>query len=375
MSRATADRATADIDLRDRDGAADVPGGAADRPREIPRRGWFQVLRRAWREAKADQVPLVAAGVSFYAFLALFPAIIAAVLLYGLVATPSQITSQIDQLGSTIPAPAKTLLHQQMTSLVASNQQALGIGLIVALLLALWSAAGGMGNLITAVNITYDEDDDRGFVARKALSLVMTLGAIVFVVVAITLVGVFPAVVNSLEPAARGPGGRPGRALAAAGRRDDVRALGALPGGAGPGGAQVPLGLRRCRHGHRALAGRLGRVLAVRQPLLVVRQDLRQPGRRGGPAALAVDHQLRGPARRRDERRGRAADRARHHDRARRSPVAAAARSRPTPCPATRLPPAASSLPRRSKIVRDARHPRHAATPGVSTSPASQTIS
>ena len=200
MSRATADRPTADVDLRDRDGATDVPGGAADRPREIPRRGWFQVLRRAWREAKADQVPLVAAGVAFYAFLALFPAIIAAVLLYGLVATPAQISSQIDQLGATIPAPAKTLLREQMSSLVATNQQALGIGLIVALLVALWGASGGMGNLITAVNITYDEDDDRGFVRRKALSLVMTLGAIVFVVVAITLVGVFPAVVNSLNP-------------------------------------------------------------------------------------------------------------------------------------------------------------------------------
>jgi membrane protein len=199
MSRATADRTT-DIDLRAQDGAADVPGGAADRPGEIPRRGWFQVLRRAWREAKADQVPLVAAGVAFYAFLALFPAIIAAVLLYGLVASPSQITSQIDQLGSTIPAPAKKLLQEQMAGLVATNQQALGIGLVVALLVALWSAAGGMGNLITAVNITYDEDEDRGFVARKALSLAMTLGAIVFVVVAITLVGVFPAVVNSLNP-------------------------------------------------------------------------------------------------------------------------------------------------------------------------------
>jgi membrane protein len=200
MSRATANRATADIDLRDKDRAADVPGGDADRPREIPPRGWLQVLRRAWKEAKADQVPLVAAGVAFYAFLAIFPAIIAAVLLYGLVATPSQISNQIDQLGSTIPAPAKTLLRQQMNSLVASNQQALGIGLVLALLLALWSASGGMANLITAVNLTYDEDDDRGFVKRKALSLAMTLGGIVFVVVAITLVGVFPAVVNSLDP-------------------------------------------------------------------------------------------------------------------------------------------------------------------------------
>ena len=339
MSRAAADRATADLDLRDEAATRKVPGGAADQPHEIPRRGWFQVLRRAWREAKADQVPLVAAGVAFYAFLALFPAIIAAVLLYGLVATPEQITSQIDQLGSTIPAPAKTLLQEQMTSLVATNQQALGIGLIVALLVALWSAAGGMGNLITAVNITYDEDEDRGFVARKALSLVMTLGAIVFVVVAITLVGVFPAIVNSLNPpiACRWP--RRSCAGCCWPERD-ARALGALPGGAGPGRAQVPLGLGRCRHGHHPLAGRLARVLALRQPLLVVRQDLRQPGRRRGPAALAVDHQLRGPARRGDQRRGRAADRARHHD-GRRSAVAAAARSRPTRSPATRRRPAA----------------------------------
>jgi membrane protein len=201
MSRATSDRRDRDIDLRDREdtAASSVPGGDAERPRDIPKRGWFQILKRSWKEAKADQVPLIAAGVAFYSFLALFPAIIAAVLLYGLVAKPSQVTSQLDQLGSTIPGPAKTLLREQMTSLTTSNQQGLGIGLIVAVLAALWSASGGMGNLITAVNITYDEDDGRGFVKRKGLSLVMTIGAIVFVIVTVALVAVFPAVVNALD--------------------------------------------------------------------------------------------------------------------------------------------------------------------------------
>ena len=191
---------TRDIDLRDRDRQRDldVPGADADRPRDIPRKGWFQILRRAWKEAKADHVPLLAAGVAYYAFLALCPAIIAAVLLYGLVADPSQVASQVDQLGSTIPGPAKTLLEQQMTSLASTNQQSLGIGLVIALLVALWSASGGMGNLITAVNMAYDEDDERGFVRTKALSLVMTLGAIVFMAVVLALVAVFPAVVNSL---------------------------------------------------------------------------------------------------------------------------------------------------------------------------------
>jgi membrane protein len=185
------------IDRRDPDTDA-VPGAGADRPRDIPRRGWFQVLRRAWKEAKADQVPLIAAGVAFYAFLAIFPALIAAILLYGLVADPSQVTSQVDAIGSALPSSAQDLLAEQMRSLTASNQQTLGIGLLIAVVLALWSAAGGMGNLITAVNITYDEDDERNVVVRKGLSLLMTLGAIVFVVVAVALVAVLPAVVNAV---------------------------------------------------------------------------------------------------------------------------------------------------------------------------------
>ena len=67
----------------------EVPGGEADKPTEIPPKGWFQIVKRGWAEAKADQVPLLAAGVAFFAFLALFPAMIALVLLYGLVADPA----------------------------------------------------------------------------------------------------------------------------------------------------------------------------------------------------------------------------------------------------------------------------------------------
>lgn len=199
MSRAT--RPGDAIDLRDGsrgDVRRDVPGADAERPRDIPRSGWLQILKRAWKEAKADQVPLIAAGVAFYAFLAIFPAIIAAVLLYGLLANPSQVASQVDQIGSALPSSAQSLLSEQMKSLTSSNHQGLGIGLAIALAAALWSASGGMGNLITAVNLTYDENDDRGFIKRKGLSLLMTLGAIVFVVVAVALVAVLPAVMNAL---------------------------------------------------------------------------------------------------------------------------------------------------------------------------------
>jgi membrane protein len=71
-------------------GKVDVPGGEAKRPTEIPPRGWLQVAKRGWKEAKADNVPLLAAGVAFYAFLAIFPALIALVSIYGLFADPQR---------------------------------------------------------------------------------------------------------------------------------------------------------------------------------------------------------------------------------------------------------------------------------------------
>jgi membrane protein len=166
-----------------------VPGVDAEKPTEIPARGWWQVIRRAWAEAKADQVPLLAAGVAFFGFLSLFPAVVAAVLAYGLVADPSQIRSQVEDLAAAMPASARDLLLQQVDALTSAPRQGLGIGLVVAVLAALWSASGGVGYLLTAVNLAYDEEETRGFIRRKLLALGMTLGAIVFVLLAIALFG------------------------------------------------------------------------------------------------------------------------------------------------------------------------------------------
>ena len=174
------------------------PGAGAETPTEIPARGWWQVVRRAWRESKADQVPLMAAGVAFYSFLALFPAMIAAVLLYGLVRDPQDIESQVRDLTKALPADATTLLTDQLKALASAPQQSLGLGLVVSLVLALWSASGGVGNIMSAVNIAYDEEETRGFVKRKLLALGLTLGAIVFVVVALALVAAAPAVLDDL---------------------------------------------------------------------------------------------------------------------------------------------------------------------------------
>jgi membrane protein len=176
-----------------------VPGLQADRPSEIPKAGWLQIVKRAWKEAKKDAVPLLAAGVAFYAFLAMVPTLIALVMLYGLVSEPAEVAEQVESFGSALPSQAEELLQTQMESLAKTSDRALGIGLIIALVLALWSASSGISNLITALNVAYDEEDRRGFVKSRLLALGLTLAAIVFMVLAVALVAALPVILDALE--------------------------------------------------------------------------------------------------------------------------------------------------------------------------------
>lgn len=181
----------------------EVPGVDADQPAEIPAAGRWQIMKRAWAEAKADQVPLIAAGVAFFGFLSLFPAVIAAVLAYGLIADPTQIRTQAQDLAAAMPAAGRDVLLGQIDALTAAPRQDLGFGLAVAVLAALWSASSGTGYLITAVNLAYDEEETRGFVRRKLLALGLTLGAIVFVLLAIGLFAVGAALTDGVPTAVR----------------------------------------------------------------------------------------------------------------------------------------------------------------------------
>ncbi|MCW2779268.1 MAG: Ribonuclease [Frankiales bacterium] len=170
----------------------------AEKPTELGKDDWKQVVKRAWKETKDDNVPLLAAGVAFYAFLALFPALIAMVTLYGLVADPSTVQSQIESLSRTLPPETATLIADQMRSITSSSSGGLGIGLVVSLLGALFSASGGVQNMMKAINLAYDEKESRGAVKLRGTALLLTLGAVVFVVVAVGLVAVLPAALDSL---------------------------------------------------------------------------------------------------------------------------------------------------------------------------------
>jgi membrane protein len=177
---------------------AELPGIQAEKPTQIPWRGWKQILKRAWAENKADNMPIIGGGVAFFGFLSIFPALIALISIYGLVASPESVATQIEDLSAQLPRSAADLIGKQLKSIVDNSGSALSISLVVSILAALWSASGGIGNLMTAVNIAYDEVETRNFVKLKLTSLALTLGGILFVIITFGLVAVVPAVLQAL---------------------------------------------------------------------------------------------------------------------------------------------------------------------------------
>jgi membrane protein len=178
-------------------------GRQAERPQEIPARGWKDIAKRVKTEVKQDQVPLLSAGVAFYTLLSLFPAAIAGISIYGLVADPETVRRQIDRLTRLLSPETAGILSQQIKQVTSGAGGALGLATVLGILVALWSASSGMKALITGVNMTYDESETRKFVKLRGLALLMTLGAMVLMGVALALIVAFPAVANDWPTAAR----------------------------------------------------------------------------------------------------------------------------------------------------------------------------
>lgn len=153
----------------------------------------------AWQQASARQASLLAAGVAFYLFTSLFPAMIAAISLYGLFASPATVAHQTARISDLLPADAASLINGQLESLTSSNGTALSFGALLALLLAVYAASGGIGNLVTAINQMFGLADDRSFLRRKLLALELTGGALVFAAVAIGLLAVLPIVLDATD--------------------------------------------------------------------------------------------------------------------------------------------------------------------------------
>jgi membrane protein len=138
-----------------------------------------------YNEIGDDRVLAIAAGVTFYGLLALFPAIGALVSLYGLLADPATINEHLAALSQVLPGGAMEVVGDQVKRVASAGETKLGLAFAAGLAVALWSANGGIKAIFDALNVVYDETEKRGFVRLNATSLVFTLGAVVFGLVAL----------------------------------------------------------------------------------------------------------------------------------------------------------------------------------------------
>jgi membrane protein len=186
---------------------AHAGAGGASRARraasaEPPPRRWKDILVRVYHKIGTDRVIALAAGITFYSLLALFPAIAALVSLYGLFADPTTIASHLDSLAGVMPAGAVAIIGDELRRLVAQRNDALGLTFVVGLATALWSANAGMKSLFDALNLVFDEPERRGFILLNAVSLAFTTTTIGFVIVALGAMVVLPIALDEFGIAA-----------------------------------------------------------------------------------------------------------------------------------------------------------------------------
>ena len=178
-------------------------GRQADSPQEIPAKGWKDIAKRTMKSIKEDQVPLLSAGVAFYALLALFPLVIAAVSIYGLVADPKMVQDQIANLTKMLSPQTADLVGNQLVEVTKGAGGALGFAMVLGILTALWSASSGMKALITGVNLAYDETESRKFLKLRGLAVLFTLGAMVLMGVALASIVGYPPIADNLPTVLR----------------------------------------------------------------------------------------------------------------------------------------------------------------------------
>lgn len=168
-------------------------GRKANSPNEIPAKGLRDVFWRVVQSVMADRVTLIAAGVTYFLLLSLFPALGALVALYGFVADPMTIMDHISFIAGVFPPGSFDLILNQLTALTQQKTSSLSLAFITGLVVAIWSANSGMKALFDAMNVAYQEDEKRSWISLNLLSLAFTFGALMIAIVLIAAIGVMPA--------------------------------------------------------------------------------------------------------------------------------------------------------------------------------------
>lgn len=156
-------------------------------------RDWVVVIQRVRKEAKEDNVGLIAAGVAFWAILSIVPLLVGIMAVGVLVAGPAQVHEQLGPLASILPRPvAQSLTDQLSDAAAAMSGQGRTLGLVIGLLGVLWTCSRGISAVISGLHIVIDETETRSVVRRRATAFALAIGAVTTVLGALALVSAVP---------------------------------------------------------------------------------------------------------------------------------------------------------------------------------------
>jgi membrane protein len=169
----------------------------------MPLRAWKEVAVRVWNQSWLDNIGLVAAGVAFYGFLALVPLLGILVLTYGVFAQPDTVIQHVMTMLRILPPDVVELVGQLLMNAVQSSEQTSGLGILLALLIALYAGGNGAGAVMTALNISYEEKEKRSLLRFYLTAFAITLAAVLIALVALASISAITAL-EELLPSASG---------------------------------------------------------------------------------------------------------------------------------------------------------------------------
>lgn len=167
-------------------------GRRAMHPLQIPWAGWKDILWRTYCEMNSDRLLSIAGGVAFFILFAILPAITALVSAYGIFFNASTIGQDLSLLQDVVPANVLGILNEQTMRIASQRNGALSIGVVVGILVSLWSAMGGVKAMIDALNVIYEQQESRNLIKLNFVALLFTLGGFAVFLIAVGAVIAVP---------------------------------------------------------------------------------------------------------------------------------------------------------------------------------------
>ena len=157
-----------------------------------PGRSWWRLLVNVYKEIGEDHVGLISAGVAFYGLLAIFPGIVAAMAIAGLVMDPQTVVTQLEGLSRFLPQEAAGIVIDQAIAVAGSESGGLGLAALFGILVALYSASKGVTSLMDGLNVAFEVEEKRGLIKYYLTAFALTIGLIVGFLLIIAILALLP---------------------------------------------------------------------------------------------------------------------------------------------------------------------------------------